>query len=80
MYDRPCPSILYIRYSYRIGTGLRIMLGCELPRIPIPRTPVNKGKKEGWQPVTVGTLSVVTFENVVQRKFNFREFIFHALG
>src|SRR5215210_9537153 len=25
-----------------IGTGLRIMLGHELRRIPLPRTPVNK--------------------------------------
>jgi hypothetical protein len=23
-------------------------LGYELPRIPIPRTPLNKGKKKGW--------------------------------
>src|SRR5215208_5165738 len=29
--------------SCRIGTGLRIMLGCELLRILIPRTRVNKG-------------------------------------
>src|SRR5215213_11710960 len=29
----------------RIGTGLRIMLGHELRRIPLPRTPVNKGKE-----------------------------------
>jgi hypothetical protein len=29
--------------SYRIGTELRIILGWQLPRIPIPRTSVNKG-------------------------------------
>src|SRR5215208_1666047 len=31
----------------RIGTGLRIMLGHELRRIPIPRTRVNKGMEKG---------------------------------
>ena len=37
---------LYIRTPLSIGPGL-----CELPRIPIPRTPVNKGKRKGRSPV-----------------------------
>ena len=40
-----------IIYKTQRGLALRHRTGgyagCELPRIPIPRTPVNKGKKEG---------------------------------
>jgi hypothetical protein len=40
MYDEDEP-VLYIRIVLiSIGPGLR-----ELPRIPVPRTPLNKGKK-----------------------------------
>ena len=31
----------------------------ELPRIPIPRTPVNKGNKEGWDALTPALRALV---------------------
>ena len=53
--DHACNHLLHVLYAPRkclsstLGpravTGMRDA-GYELPRIPVPRTPVNKGKKE----------------------------------
>src|SRR5215218_6620449 len=56
------PSVLQAIGAGRSGTlrsgcfwehqsGVMQDLGYELPRIPIPRTPVNKGKKKGRSPI-----------------------------
>jgi hypothetical protein len=42
----------------------------EVPRIPLPRTPVNKGKKKGWS--SVGALSLSKALRLLTRYLKFR--------